>query len=76
MSKQSLFSESLRRAIEQSSMSRYEIAKRSGISQAALSLYVNGKAGLSTNTIDQLAPVLGLRLVVEKPKQSKVKKPE
>lgn len=59
----------VRLAIEQSELSRYEIAKRSGVTEAALSRFMNEVAGLSLATLDRLAPVLGLRIVVERPKR-------
>lgn len=62
------FSELLRQAIEQSGMSRYEIAQRSGVTEGALSFFVNGHRGLTTASIDRLAPVLGLRLIVKAPR--------
>lgn len=61
----------VRAAIEQSGLSRYEVAKRSGVNEAALSRFMNGAAGLSLATLDRLAPVLGLRIVVDRPKPSR-----
>jgi len=63
----------LRRIIAECGLSRYEIAKRSGVSEAALSLFVNGQRGLSTNTLDRLADVLRLELVARRPKGGKTK---
>jgi len=57
-------SDEIRRAIQSSGLSRYEIAKRSGVQQSALSRFVRGE-GLSTASLDRLAPVLGLHLVVD-----------
>ena len=58
-------SEQLRRIIARSGMSRYEIAQRSGVSQAALSKLMSG-LHITTETLDRLAPVLGLRIVAKK----------
>ncbi len=62
-------SDAVRRAIETSELSRYEIAKRGGAAQSQLSLFMAGKRGLTTTTLDQLAPVLGLALTVKPPKR-------
>jgi transcriptional regulator with XRE-family HTH domain len=64
----------VRGAIENSDKSRYEIARLAGVSQAMLSLFVAGKRrGLSTTTLDRLAPVLGLSLSVKAPKKKRKK---
>jgi ribosome-binding protein aMBF1 (putative translation factor) len=55
--------EQIRAAIERSDLSRYEIAKRSGVDQAILSRFVAGNAGLNLDSIEKLAPVLGIRVV-------------
>ncbi len=43
-------------------MTRYEIAKKSGLSQAQLSYFVNGKRSLTLPAAAKLAQVLGLEL--------------
>ena len=58
-------SEVVRDAIEDSEMSRYEIAGESGLSESTLSRFVWGQTSLTLQSLDRLAPVLGLRLVVE-----------
>ena len=68
------FSDELRRAVEQSGMTRYEIYKRTGIDQSVLSKFVRGQRGLSMDTVDVLCECLGLRLVGEnelKPKRTR-----
>ena len=52
--------------IEKSDMSIYELSKLSGVSQASLSLFVNGKRGLSLRSGAKLAEALGLELVKKK----------
>lgn len=59
--------EELRRAIAEGSLTRYEIWQQSGVDQAALSRFVNGKQTLTLEMLDRLAPVLGLTLVVKPP---------
>lgn len=56
-------SDQLRRLIEASPLSRYEISKRTGIDQAVLCKFVAGQRGISTGSWDKLAECLGLRLV-------------
>jgi len=64
-----LFSDQLRRAISQSGLSHYAICQATGINKAALSRFVNGKMGLSLESIDRIVAVLSLRL--EAPKRRK-----
>ena len=56
-------SEQVRRAIKDSGMTRYEIAKRSGVSQSTLSRFVLGTASITLDRLDVLAPLLGLTLI-------------
>jgi hypothetical protein len=59
------FSDQLRRAIRQSGLSHYAICQATGINKAALSRFVNGKLGLSLDSIDKIVVFLRLKLVVE-----------
>lgn len=52
----------LRAAIESSELSRYEIAKRSGLSESVLSLFMSGKRSMTLNSAAKLASVLTLTL--------------
>ena len=56
----------LRDAIVNSKMSRYKISKLSGIGQAPLSLFVNGKRTLTLTSAAKVAEVLGLDLKEKK----------
>jgi transcriptional regulator with XRE-family HTH domain len=56
----------IRTAIERSGLTRYGIAKASGVAQSALSRFVSGKGSLTLSSLERLAPVLGLRIVTEK----------
>ena len=49
-------------AITTSKLSRYQIAKQSGISESVLSRFVSGQTSLSLENLDRIATVLGLRL--------------
>ncbi|MFZ2490739.1 MAG: helix-turn-helix transcriptional regulator [Thermoanaerobaculia bacterium] len=59
--------EQLRAAIEASELSRYEIAKRTGLSQAALSRFMAG-ASLYVETLEKIAGALGIEVTLSKPK--------
>jgi plasmid maintenance system antidote protein VapI len=60
----------LRQAIDDSGLTRYAIAKATGIDESALSKFYNGQRGINTNTLDKLGECLGLRIVMgEKPEK-------
>ena len=62
-------SEQLRKAMERSGMTRYEIAKQAGIEQSSLSRFFSGDRGLSQDAIDAICKLLGLRLVSGTPRR-------
>ena len=55
-------SEQLRAAIAAAPVSRYRLAKRTGLDQGLLSRFMHGHCGLSLESIDLLAEALGLEL--------------
>lgn len=59
----SVIADVIREAVRRSELTRYEIAKRSGIDQAALSRFVRG-GSLRIESLEKLCPVLGLRLTL------------
>ena len=61
----------LKRALIESKMSRYRIAKESGLTESQLSYFVNGKRTLTLPAAAKLAKVLGLELVEKKGKKKK-----
>ncbi len=63
-------SDQLRRLVDTSGMSRYEIAKRTGIDPSALSRFMSGERGLSTKALDKLGQLLDLEVVMHGPKRS------
>ncbi len=70
-----LLSEQLRDAILSADVSRYRIAKETGLTEALLSRFINGVAGLGQESIDKIGKYLGLRLdKSEKPKATKMKR--
>jgi transcriptional regulator with XRE-family HTH domain len=62
-SDESPITEALREAIDGCGISRYELHLRTGVSQAVLSLFMSRKRDLRLATVDQLAKVLGLKLI-------------
>jgi transcriptional regulator with XRE-family HTH domain len=68
MKKREDIEQRLKRAVLESGLSRYRIAEISGISEAQLSYFVNGKRSLTLPTAAKLAEVLGLEL---RPKKHK-----
>lgn len=63
-------SDTLRRAIEGSGMTRYRIAQETGINESTLSRFVASGKGLSMDNCDRLCAYLGLEL---KPKGTRRK---
>ena len=61
----------IRKAIESSEVSRYRIAKDTGISQPQLSRLMGGKAGLSIEALERLADYLGLEIIIRAKRQRK-----
>jgi len=56
-------SDQIRRLIESSGMSRYEIARQTGIEQSVLSRFMSGERGLTTLTLDRLGELFDLEVV-------------
>jgi len=61
----------LREAIIRSELSRYRISKLSGVGEAQLSLFVNGKRTLTLPIAAKIADVLGFELLQKKSKRVK-----
>ena len=51
-------------AIQRDGRSVYEIARQTGVPQSSLSRFINGERGLSFESLESLASVLGLELRV------------
>ena len=60
-------SDQIRSLIESCGISRYEIAKRTGIDQSALTRFMSGERGLSTPALDVLGGVLKLEVIMRRP---------
>ena len=59
-------SDQLRMAVDASEMTRYRIALEADLDHATLSRFMNGKGGLSVDSMDRLVEVLGLDLVAKR----------
>ena len=60
-----LLSDQLRTLIEDGELSRYEIAKQSGVDASQLHRFVNRTGRLTTDSLDAVGEVLKLRFVQE-----------
>ncbi|MEK6704072.1 MAG: helix-turn-helix domain-containing protein [Planctomycetota bacterium] len=58
---------------EADGVTRYQIAKDSGVSQAVLSRFVNRKRGLGVELAEQLAKALGVCIVIRVKRTRRVK---
>jgi transcriptional regulator with XRE-family HTH domain len=64
-------SDQLREAIEKAGVSRYEIAKATGVSQTTLCRFVSGERGISVDAMDAIGQYLGLSIVSQKKRSTK-----
>ena len=71
MSMMTSFSDQIRRAVDRSGYSRYRIWKEIGIDQAVMSRFMSGQGGLSIQSLDRLAKLLGLTVGVKKAKKGR-----
>lgn len=73
MTERKPLSEQLKAAILNADKSRYRISQETGITQAGLSRFVNGVAGLSLDSIDLIGECLDLEINVRTPAAPKRK---
>lgn len=65
-----LLTDQLRRAIDDSGLTRYRIAKATGIDESALAKFYNGHRGLSMEALNALGEYLQLTITLgRKPEQ-------
>ncbi len=70
--KQLKLSDQIRQTIETCGKTRYQIGQDTGIHQATLSRFMNGKGGLSIPVMDRLGEYLGLNITTgRKPRAKK-----
>ena len=62
----SLLTDQLRQAIEDSGLTRYQIAKATGIDESALAKFYNGHRGLSMQALNALGDFLQLRITLRR----------
>ena len=60
--KNTSLTDQLRQLIETAEISRYQLWQQTGIDQAVLSKFVNGKGGLSMESLDKIGEVLNLQI--------------
>ncbi len=64
-------SDEIRQAVQQSAKTRYVIAQETGIDAGSLCRFVQGKVGLSMDSLDKLGDCLGLHIVAEGQKKGR-----
>ena len=69
--RQARLSDQIRRAVDDSGMTKYAIYKATSIDQGALSRFVAGKAGLSLDALDRLGKLLDLHITTGKRRRTK-----
>jgi len=68
-----LLTDQLRKAIDDSGLTRYRIAKETGISESALAQFYNGHRGLSMEALNALGEYLQLRITLGRKPETKGK---
>ena len=63
----------LRQAIDECGLSRYEIAKQTGIDESALAKFYNGHRGLSMEALNALGEFLQLKITLGRRPEKKGK---
>jgi plasmid maintenance system antidote protein VapI len=56
--------DTIKRAMDASGRTRYALSRETGIAQSVLSRLVSGERGVSIDTAERLADVLGLEIIV------------
>ena len=68
-----LITDQLRRAIDDSGLTRYQISKEAGIDESALAKFYNGHRGLSMDALNALGECLQLRITLGRKRGKKGK---
>lgn len=69
----SLLTDQLRQAIDDSGLTRYRIAKETGISESGLAQFYNGHRGLSMEALNALGEFLQLKIILGRKPDTKGK---
>ena len=64
-------SDIVRRAIRQCGLSQYQIAKQTDISEGGLSRFMRGQRDLTLGKLEEIADVIGVKLVITKKRRKK-----
>ncbi|MDP6151785.1 MAG: helix-turn-helix transcriptional regulator [Phycisphaeraceae bacterium] len=64
-------SDQVRQAIKQCGQTRYAISKQTGITEGALSRFMAGERDMTLRTLERIAPLIGVRLMVDRPRRRK-----
>ena len=59
-----MLTERIQEAIRSGGMSRYAISKATGIDQALLCRFLQGKSSMALETVDKVLDALGLEIVI------------
>ena len=59
-----LLTDQLRQSIDDSGLTRYQIAMATGIDESALAKFYNGRRGLSTQALNALGEFLQLKIIL------------
>lgn len=68
-----LLTDQLRQAIDDSGLTRYRIAKETGVSEATLAQFYNGRRGLSMEAMNALGEFLQLKIIMGREPENKKK---
>lgn len=63
--------EQIRKAISACGQTRYRISKETGIGEPQLCKLMSGQAGLSVESLEQLAEYLGLEIIIQPKRKRK-----
>ena len=66
-------SEEIRQVLAESPISRYQLAKRTGISEGQLSRFLHGQQGVTLANLDILARELGIHIAAPKGQRRKAR---
>jgi transcriptional regulator with XRE-family HTH domain len=61
-----LLTDQLRQAIDDSGLTRYQIAKETGVDESALAKFYNGHRGLSMEGLNALGKCLNLKIIMRR----------
>lgn len=68
-----LLTDQVRQAIDDSGLTRYRIAKETGVSESALAQFYNGHRGLSMEALNALGEFLQLKITLGRKPENKGK---